>query len=393
MNMVEFFIGSQADRRDIQTAAKLRNRRNLSQNQQNRVIHGETLSRRYFWRQVGGAALLLPIIGGAGAAALHMPNPSTGEVHQDKLEADKNTANETQRTPEGKEYVLESIHELPDSPIKTGLVERVGPLFGSSVPSEIHLAGVPVRVWGSDVRFTINSKNIISGSSNPRPDLINTTPTWELAGDTTMFLPYVDLATANEAKTFKYVSGNDTPVIDFTAEKGAKFFNGIWPQITADFSDTSRLSRADKETDARFRKYVVVKEASTLLVYLLQLEATILEMQKLGYNPMAQVIDTDGSNTQVETVTQNINLLTLNQGRLVAAIDIAGEIFATKAYEGNQVLKEMNALNRDFVNFRQAIGKTPFNSDLQQMRRNAFNLALTTPRIPPFYQGKLQSLP
>ncbi len=296
----------------------------------------------------------------------------------------------------GKEYVISAIHELPSSEIKDLLIQRVEPLFKTPTPGTIDIGGILVPVYGSEVRIDYTSGTVVEGSSQARSDLVQNTPLVELREDARVYIPYLDLTRPDEidSKAFSGVDKVGVPYLIATPPKGSQFHEGIWPDIRISTPNPNMMAnRLDRERYGRLTKLIAVKEAATLLLHLLETEAMVGKMRESGYEPFLEVKRADGSIGQAEIVTNNLNALAAQNGRVTAAIDIGGFVLATKAAQGTQVWNESQKSDPRVVPLYEAVAKINLGTTPDDIRKNTLQAALTIQNIPRVYAGDLNKLP
>lgn len=362
--------------------SRMSQRRKLNPAQEAELVETRGLSLRLFLRRG------LTVVGGTAAVA----SPIGGYLltHSELFQFGSTPEVQPQQDP-AKEYVIQAITELPSSAFKDVLVSRIEPLLKIPAPKSIDIAGIPIPVYGVGVRVQTISGNKVRGRVHPRPDM-RTTPTIELTQDQDIFLPYIDLAKPEEMDRFR-ISPDGIPFIIFEGKKGTKFNEGIKPEIIIETPDTRSRNPIDRDAIAKITKFTAVKEASSLLLYLLQVEAMMQELQKLGINPQVEVKREDGSIGVAEIVNTNMDILHREFGRYVATNDIGGEVIAIHASKGMPVIQDMARYDSSFARFHTAISEIDLGTTPQEMRRNAIRVAMTTPNIPKFYTGDLNKTP
>ncbi len=281
------------------------------------------------------------------------------------------------KTDAGKEYVISAIRELPPSAIKDLLVSRIEPLLKTPTPKSIDIVGVTVPVYGFEVRMQTIPEAQVKGRVNPRN--LKNVPYVEMTQNNRILLPYIDLAKSDEMRRFNNIAPNGTPLIVIDGKKGTKFNPGIQPEIVIEAHDTSQRNSADRDAIERIKKFTAVKEVSTLLLYLLQFEAMVQEMEKLGFNPLVEIKQADGTVALSEAMNPNMDILHNEFGRWTAVIDIAGSVIAYKAYANMPVLEDITRNDQKFARMSQAISRTNLGNTPQEIRKNAFHWVLTTP--------------
>ena len=252
------------------------------------------------------------------------------------------------KEPSPNESLLQAIESLPDTPYRHILQQKVSPIFSSSPPPYIQLdeTQIPLidrsvfdlhTVVGDELSGVVKMHYFEDGTP---------IPSYPTIGSTTVDLPCPYLLTNEELPQAPRVE-EGMWIFGLSFEKGVNVFSGVNPNITINSPPNSAITPSDLDFYKRKRDFIRVKEAASLFYNIQWLTDVDTIMSNRRMSPFIQTVDREGKQTKTEALTAYNLSLIRNNGRFGAMMDIAGSIFALKAYGDIHTLKSMG-LDRDY---------------------------------------------
>lgn len=236
---------------------------------------------------------------------------------------------------EEKKVLRATLAELPPSPIKDFLLQRVLEYYQSPPPKTVKRAGIDLKVDRPAIRIADTDDITLLGSVTMRA-LRETMEEFYPVRSETMRVPYLGLVLEHEQDRIpkENWTPDGTPFVTVSFPQQTRFFEGIAPEITVYKLRADLAAQQDPEFFKAISKFTYIKEACTLLLVDLYLEETIKRMQELGFPTH---IDARRRNWtlagQRAAVVQAVGVLNNTGGRLQATIDIAGYLVGFEAIE------------------------------------------------------------
>lgn len=306
-------------------------------------------------------------------------------------------AGEQQSQPEftsEQERLKAIINSLPETEIKRLLMKKVVPILDNpSGTTTLDIAGMPIKVHGLEVtrktQFTNQTFGEFRPGGNPKKVQIFF-PTEEK----TLHIPFPYLLKQGEKKTvpLSNIANDGTPFLDITFPKIKPLHEDIAPTIDIVTIDPSIRKPEFKKLHKFLEDFTYIKEACGLLTHLLYLEDTITKMRELGFETNIDSVSTNGESRNIEGVNHSLSVLGANNGRYIAAQDLAGYLFAVKAFGKD--------LNMDYViepqrPFYEKMKSASIGNDPARFLEESFQwiVNLNPSEIPIHYVGNLNRIP
>lgn len=279
----------------------------------------------------------------------------------------------------GRQKLNTELDNLPDSVIKSLLLARVKPLFGPNPPAIINYDGLDVKLSRPVVRLQTLNANRVSGLFTPRDSSTTTLEPLYPTKETTVRTPYLRLVLDAEKSTIppSNLGTDGTPLLDIDFPTNTPFYEGLSPVITITTPEPSFIKPVDKKLFENFERFCYVKEACSLLLVDIYIMEAVKKMHKLGLSPTMEAKTSNGTTRQAEALIQSLATINNAQGRISAAIDLAGYLLAFKATEGTDI-DDPNNMDRGFASVRPSMQTASLGTSPQDILYNSFRWAITT---------------
>lgn len=240
---------------------------------------------------------------------------------------------------EAKQKLFAIIEGLPDSPIKTSLIERVLPYYQQ--PGLVrNFYGVEIKVHTATIGIEYKNTILAEGGLEIRGE--GDAPPEKLypATDTAVSFPVTHVVQEQDRQRFgRYFTRDGILVAPYLYRQTDGLYEGISPRITLTTIDRSKIRPDQVKFSEDMEQFILLKEACTLLLIDTYIEHTVRKMKELGLPTQIPVRKPNGTIVQAEIVSQVISEQHVVQGKLVAALDIAGSLVAFKAVEQTPLLE------------------------------------------------------
>lgn len=281
-----------------------------------------------------------------------------------------------------KQNLIDILDNLPASPIKNVLNERVIFIYTNQSPSEVDYHGVKIKIIKSKV-----SSSIKDGSLNPDGGLfhlIEKGTSFEglrPIKDTQLNLPYVGPILQSERNQIPadIFAADGTPLISFDYMRNSNtYYSGFAPAIEISDPDPKLITPALKKRMEIMTQQNRLKELCSHLAFDLWIEAAVGKMQELHLPISMSMQKPDGTIQETETVSYMVNEMLNNSERIVAALDLAAYYFAFKAAEGTD-LANPQYMDPKIRAAYESTKRVPLGSTHEEMINSAIYWAITEP--------------
>lgn len=327
-----------------------------------RLERREFLKQSGFWVAVAASGQLIPASSELPKRSLQTPTPE-----------------KPRELSLGKQKLNQEIDNLPQSPIKNLLVQRIKPYYGPGYPKTVNFGGLEINIQNPQVLLRTENINQVSGRFTFRGGLAPSEPLYP-AQTTVARLPYVGLLLESEKKDVppQNIAPDGTPFIEITFEPEQPFYTGFSPLMEITTPDPKFIKPEYRKLYEVFERFIYLKEACSHLVFDLWTEETVKKMQALSLRTSIEARRADNTRVIAEIVSQSINTIHLNNGRIAAAIGLAAVIVASKAVEGTELV-DPRLMDEDFKRVYPSIRKFNLGESPQDILYNSLHWALTAP--------------
>lgn len=337
------------------------------------------LERREFLRILAAATLSGQLLIGSSEAPKPTPKP---------------TPEKPRELPLGKKKLNQEIDNLPPSPIKTLLVQRIRPYYILEYPRTVNFGGLEISIQNPQVQLRTENINQVSGRFTFR----ESTPSEPLYPRQTAIvkIPYVGLILEREKGDIppQNLAPDGTPLIEIVFEPGQPFYTGFSPFMEIATPDPKFVKPEYRKLYEVLERFIYLKEACSHLIFDLWTEEMVKKMRALGLRASIEAKRQDNTRaTTAEVVSQSINEIHFNYGRIAAGIDLAAVIVASKAVEGTELV-DPRFMDEKFKRVYPSIQGFSLGESPQDILYNSLRWALTTPEARLLHHvGNLDKIP
>lgn len=300
----------------------------------------------------------------------------------------------TPEVQDGKQFLLQAINGLPDSPIKTMLQHRISSFLQRPAPYFLDIPGIRIPAQNLEVRFEVANlaPGVAIGGTFAQKTPYNEATLAVATQDVDTYLPYVGFGPLNDSYP-KLPDG--TFLIPFKIRKGDKIQEGITPKITVTTPSTEENTQDSvrKKLNNDRKIWVATKEATQYALNQILAQMKVKKMQEAGLPITVQAKKPDGSIGQIEVISGVTNNLTDRKGRYHAAMDVTATVVVIKAFspqDARRIVGTDPVLSQAVV----ALENIDLGTDEEQILSNALKWTLTHPlgkQI--FHFGDFDNLP
>src|SRR3989344_2207187 len=236
-----------------------------------------------------------------------------------------------------REEFLETFSELPESPLKNLLVERIRPFFAETPPVSVERFSIPI-----DVRtplLGIRKANLAIEDVAGHATIFDELPPSRIVLEpSSLHIPYPGYLSEEELRNFHDKLPDGTAYLPLDLAEGQNINYGIKPQIYLELPSPLVISifpSEEQDTAKRLPKFLMIKEASTLLAIDLSMEFITKEMQRNGEFPVVRTAEQGKPINNTNILPHVIHNLGALNGRYWSSIDKAGVVLAYHAIKGD----------------------------------------------------------
>lgn len=244
----------------------------------------------------------------------------------------------------------EVVASLAPSPIRDLLLSKALYYYQNPRPKVVGIgAGVEIQIYNATVEQVVQPSNTVDVTKISYAGNFNFRDPGNVAGivierlyptkDEAIKIPISVIPDEEDLKNA--VSGNiaqdGTPLLEVDFDATDYMLQGVSPAIRL---FVPRISTISGDRIERLIRFILLKEASQLLLCHVWLEETAKKMEALCLPRYVRVKLSDGSEGVAEILTSAFVNLMNYQGRFVAGLDSAGLALAFKALEGTDIANE-----------------------------------------------------
>ncbi len=297
--------------------------------------------------------------------------------------------------------LLKAILDLPETPLKLPLAERVLPYFAEESPLTINRSGLEIKVESVTVRTAEAISQLkADGSFTIRNNRVVTN--YRVPEVTSMRVPYPGLLAQSEVTTAdpRVVMQDGTVLATVNMVKHNPQFESMSPEIVVTPIYNPSINEEGQRMARAYEDFALVKEGFQLLLVDVQLEEIYKKMVQFNLPTKMTVEDKrNGKLLQIDAVYPMLEALWSFGGRLVAAHDLAGYVAVFKATEGtaaNDYLREAGASEIKELAKRTEdvdLGNSPSEIYYKSMEWVLNNRQFLATRMTGYYKGVLSRFP
>lgn len=232
---------------------------------------------------------------------------------------------------DGKARLTSEIENLPDSPIKKQLQERIG--FYLNQPSQFTIdeSGIPINIYSTRVvDFETDFDTIHADFALRDPKFMP--PSHRVAKKTYVYTPLLALTTPDETqKRYGQNTQDGIPIQPISLSQGTNIYEGFAYIINVAHPKYKAIAPNHRGFDEAAVKFAYIKEACSFLLFDILLSETAKKMQDFGLDGYIDVAD----GGRIEVLSTALSIILNNKGRFTALLDLGGFALAVKAYEGD----------------------------------------------------------
>lgn len=294
-----------------------------------------------------------------------------------------------------KKRLLQAINSLPESPIKSLLANKTSLYYQDQPPQFVNISGVDFKIRAPAIVIETSNQIKPAGSYTPRSEGLSPSEALYPLAEETIKIPYLGLLLESERQNFPKdnLAQDQTPFLYIRFPTNRPLYEGFNHKITI-VTPNPNLIKPDYRVEyAAYEEFGFIKEASGLLLDDIWIKEVIKKMQELGWPTHIQARKSDGSVVQTEIIIQSLRIITLNNGRFLAARDLASYLTAFKAVWGTWVFRELPK-DPKFAQVLPGIKDVNLGDSEKEILYNSFKWAITSPAAQGLvHMGSIKKLP
>lgn len=279
-----------------------------------------------------------------------------------------------------KKRLLRAINSLPESPIKSLLADRTFLYYQDQPPKSVNISGVDFKIRAPTIVIETSNQTEVGGSYIPRAEGLPPSEALYPVAEEVIKIPYLGLLLESERQNFLQdnLAQDQTPFVYIRFPTNIPLYEGFNHKITIVTPNPNLIKPDSRVEYAAYEEFGFIKEASGLLLDDIWIKEVIKKMQELGWPTHIQARKSDGSVVQTEIIIQSLHIITLNNGRFLAARDLASYLIAFKAVWGTWVFRELPK-DPKFAQVLPGIKDVNLGDSENEILYNSFKWAITSP--------------
>lgn len=279
----------------------------------------------------------------------------------------------------GKQRLNDELDKLPNSAIKSLLLARVKPFYGSSPLKSINYNGQEIKVYNPAVVLKTANTNEVRGEVTPRSSFLTSDPLFPTR-ETLIRVPYPGIVLDSEKATIPAgnLAKDGTPLVDVLFPTDRPFYEGLNPVITITTPDPSFIKPQFRQKYKNLERFVYIKEVCSLLLVDVLIQESVKRMHDLGLNITMEVRTPRGAKRPAEALIQSLVIINNTMGRFAASFDLAGYLVAFKATEGTEIDDPTN-MDAGFLKVRPSMQTAVLGTSAKDILYNSLRWVLNTP--------------
>lgn len=228
-----------------------------------------------------------------------------------------------------------TFNELPPSVLKHLLVARVQPYFSNTPPKIMNTSGIPIELNPPIYKAIEVPPNRAMGHGTLLEEIAE-----EVRISETRLgkVPYPGYLTPQEAASITTRFPDGSVYIELELPAGGEVAYKLQPRLILDLPSPSFVARVpepQRTIGRKLVKFLMMKEAATILAIDLSIEFMAEKMRQRGESQSVKAARKDGSQLEISVLPQVTREMGSKDGRYWSSIDKAGVVLGYHAIKGS----------------------------------------------------------